>query len=268
MTLRIVSLNAWGGAQWGALSQWAKAARFDVLCLQEVTRLIEASLDWLVYRDPYRTLDQRADLFGDISGCLPGWQAVFAPAARGPLEGMDGTPVLSEHGLACWVAPHLAVTARSQGLLFGQFRGNGWGPEPVSRTVQSLRIEGAGEAVALTHLHGLRDPVGKGDTPERALQSKALCAHLRSFRQGTETCVVAGDLNLLPSSATFHMLGREGLTDLVTTRGHDDTRTALYTKAQRHANYCLVSDVSRVAAFDVPALPILSDHRPLVLHLR
>ncbi|CAN0319097.1 unnamed protein product, partial [Chrysoparadoxa australica] len=115
--MRIVSLNAWGGAVWDALAAWVAAAEFDVLCLQEVTRRIAPSDDWLVYRDPYRTLDQRADLFGDICTLLPGWQASFAPAARGLLEDREGATVLSEHGLGCWVAPHLAVTGRRQGFV-------------------------------------------------------------------------------------------------------------------------------------------------------
>ena len=76
--------------------------------------------------------------------------------------------------------------------------------------------------------------------------------------------VVCGDLNVLPDSTTFDVLGSIGLTDLV---GKRDTRTSRYTKRSRHASYALVSEVLRVQAFDAPAEPEVSDHRPLVLDL-
>lgn len=265
--MRIVSLNAWGGAVWEQLSAWVEQAAFDVLCLQEVTRRIAPSPDWLIYRDPYRRLDQRADLFGDISRLLPDWQATFAPATRGLLEDAAGRPVWSEHGLACWVAPQLSVTGRWQDFVHGQFRAGGWGPEPVPRAVQMQRIASGGAALVVAHLHGLRDPNGKGDTPDRDTQAASLRRQLREFRNGNETVVVAGDFNLLPDSTTFDVLAAEGLIELVTTRGHSDTRTVLYPKAQRHANYCFVSDPDRVIAFDVPATPVMSDHRPMILDL-
>jgi endonuclease/exonuclease/phosphatase (EEP) superfamily protein YafD len=76
---------------------------------------------------------------------------------------------------------------------------------------------------------------------------------------------LGGDFNLLPDSATFGRLARLGLRDLVTGSGITDTRTVLYTKPQRHANYLLLRDGVRVARFDVPSDPVVSDHRPLIL---
>lgn len=80
--------------------------------------------------------------------------------------------------------------------------------------------------------------------------------------------IVAGDLNVLPGSEVFGILGGIGLTDLVTTRGHDDTRTSLYKKPQRHANYCFVSAQVQVRRFDVPATPEVSDHRPMIVEIQ
>ena len=36
--MRIVSLNAWGGAVFGPLVEWLPRCGADVICLQEVTR--------------------------------------------------------------------------------------------------------------------------------------------------------------------------------------------------------------------------------------
>ncbi|NDV01048.1 endonuclease/exonuclease/phosphatase family protein [Pseudoroseicyclus tamaricis] len=265
--MRIISLNAWGGQCWPSLSAWLREAGADILLLQEVTRAPQPSPAWLSYRDAFRSLDQRADLFADVSRRLPGHQAIFSPAARGTLQDESGRDVASEHGIAAWIAPHLAVTAIASGFVHGSYRADGWGEEPVPRTAQAFRIEGAGASLIVSHLHGLRDPAGKGDTPARRAQAEAMVALLQGLARPEEPMVLAGDLNLLPGSESFGIFARLGLTDLVTGRGHSDTRTSLYPKPQRYADYCLVTPDVPVAAFDVPARPEVSDHRPLVLEV-
>ena len=76
--------------------------------------------------------------------------------------------------------------------------------------------------------------------------------------------MVCGDLNLLPDSETFAVLGAIGLIDLV---GATDTRSWRYTKPIRHANYLMVSDPDAVSRFEVLTEPEVSDHRPLVLDI-
>jgi endonuclease/exonuclease/phosphatase family metal-dependent hydrolase len=116
--------------------------------------------------------------------------------------------------------------------------------------------------MTVVHLHGLRDPTGKHDTTARLQQARRLAALVERVRRPGDLVVVAGDLNLLPTSETFAVLGDLGLVDLVGTR---DTRTSLYPKPVRHASYLLISDPSAVRAFAAPAAPEVSDHRPLVL---
>ena len=240
-----------------------------MLCLQEVTRAPRRSPPWLKYRDAYRELDQRSDLFGDVSRCLPGHQPCFAPAARGPLTDANGRNWPSEHGIACWVAPRLAVTERVQGFVHGRFRRDGWGPEPVPRTMQVMRVEmpETGETLTIGHFHGLRDPSGKGDTPARAVQARRARALMEGLAGPGEGMVLGGDLNLLPGSETFDLLAEAGLRDLVAAHGVTDTRTSLYDKPERHADYMLVNGAVAVRDFAVPDTPLLSDHRPLILDL-
>ncbi len=265
--MRFVSLNAWGGQVWPALAQWVPAVGADILCLQEVTRAPVPSPDWLRYVDPNRALDQRADLFADISALLPQHQSYFAPATRGVLHDKTGQPVASEHGQAVWVAPHLAVTGLWQGFIHDQFRPDGWGPEPVSRVMQIMRLcdPAEGSQVVFAHFHGMRDPSGKGDTPARRAQAEAVLGALRAFIEPGEALILAGDFNLLPESETFPLLAELGLRDLITAFGITDTRTSLYTKPQRYADYALVTDEVEVLSFDAPAEPEVSDHRPLIL---
>ncbi len=269
--MRLVSLNAWAGQVWPAFSAWVPAVRADILCLQEVTRAPVPSPDWLVYADTERRLDQRSDLFADVARLLPaGYQGQFSPAMCGPLTDAAGGVYRSEFGLAMWVAQGLAVTACQHQFVFGSYRPDGWGAPPVPRNMQVMRLFDAvsGRHFIAAHLHGLRDPAGKGDTPDRMAQADAIVAGIIAVRQPDDPVILGGDLNLLPESATFQRLAEIGLTDLVTTRGHSDTRTSFYAKPQRYADYLLISDGVQVIDFTVPAGPEVSDHRPLILNFR
>lgn len=269
VSMEIVSVNAWGGKVWDALASWVPQQQGRVVCLQEMIRAPQPSPDWLYYRDPYRELEQRADLFADVSRMLPDHQARFAPAARGYLEDADGARVLSEHGLGQWVPRDLIIAEHLQGFVHGGFRLHGWGEEPVPRTMQVSRIcdPASGRFVVVGHVHGLRDPSGKGDTPARHQQARRIVAHLEHLRQSGDIVVLMGDLNLLPDSESFEIFARIGLVDLISEFGITDTRTALYEKPQRFADYALVSDPGAVADFSVPAEPVISDHRALHMTL-
>lgn len=267
--MRLIWLNAWGGAVWPALGEWVAEVAPDVLLLQEMIRAPVPSPDWLIYQDDNRRLDQRADLFEDVSACLPDHQTFFAPAARGPLSDENGRVFPSEHGLGTWVRRDLAVADYASCFIHGSYRADGWGVEPVPRAMQMMRIcgPGLGDGLVAAQLHGIRQPGGKGDTPERAEQSEAIVTALAGFAGEEEPLVLGGDFNLLPESATFPRLAKLGLRDLVTSSGIEDTRTILYKKPQRYANYLLLRDAVEVRAFDVPGEPVVSDHRPLILEL-
>ena len=266
--MRLVSLNAWAGQVWPAFSEWVPTIGADILCLQEVTRAPVPQPDWLVYADAERRLNQRTDLFADVTRLLPdGYQGQFNPANRGPLTDPDGKAYPSEFGLAMWVARPVAITECLHRFVFGTYRHDGWGAAPVPRNIQVMRLfdPATQRPVIVAHLHGLRDPVGKGDTPDRAAQAQAIIAAIAAVCQPGDPVILAGDLNLLPDSASFATFATIGLTDLVTTRGHTDTRTRHYTKPQRYADYLLVTEGVRVLDFSVPATPEVSDHRPLML---
>jgi endonuclease/exonuclease/phosphatase family metal-dependent hydrolase len=134
------------------------------------------------------------------------------------------------------------------------------------RIAQGLRLvdRAASRHVTIAHAHGLRDAAGKHDTPARQKQATALASLVGAVRERGDFTVLCGDFNLLPDSATFDVLAGIGLTDLV---GTADTRTTLYTKPVRHANYLLVSDPNVVKQFDAPATPEVSDHRPLIVDI-
>lgn len=105
-------------------------------------------------------------------------------------------------------------------------------------------------------------PAGKGDSPARRAQARRLTELCTNLAGPDDVAVVCGDLNVLPDSETFGLLGEIGLTDLV---GDADTRTSQYGKPVRHASYLLVSARSRVRGFEIVTTPEVSDHRALVV---
>ena len=64
-----------------------------------------------------------------------------------------------------------------------------------------------------------------------------------------------------------HTLKKAGFVDLVTTRNWPATRTTLYTKPGRFADYVLIDDPFRIVDFSVVYEPEVYDHCPLALTL-
>jgi endonuclease/exonuclease/phosphatase family metal-dependent hydrolase len=269
MPLRIVSLNAWGGRVHQPLMRYLTDVDADILCLQEVVRTPASRADWLVYRDADVELPQRANLYEEIRATLPDHDAFFAPVARGEL--FDGeTSVPSEFGLATFVRRSIPVIGQAMDFIHDAFSANGWGEHPRSRNAHCLRLfdHVSGKPITVCQLHGLRDPAGKHDTPARIAQADALVDLIGKVWKGDERLVVCGDFNVLPDNVTFERLAVLGLADLVTGRGFTDTRTSLYQKPGRYADYMLVTGDVEVASFEVVETPEVSDHRALVIEIR
>jgi endonuclease/exonuclease/phosphatase family metal-dependent hydrolase len=264
--VRIVSLNAWCGGMLAPLMEWLPGCGADVLCVQEVT-WTPGYAGWVIYSDPDRVLRQRASLFEDLRRALPRHQAHFFTCDTGPVHCDDGVARRQHFGIATLVAPTLSIIGSEAAFVHGGFaHHDAWPSEDRGRIAHAVRVvDDNGRWATVTHLHGVRMASGKGDTPQRRRQAEQVAALVGRVRRPDDRVVVAGDLNVLPDSETFEVLGRAGLTDLV---GTADTRSSAYPKPLRHANYLLVSDPAEIKSFEILATPEVSDHRPLVLDLR
>lgn len=264
--MKIVSLNAWGGAMFEPLAEWLPSSGADVLCFQEVTRAA-ALTGWTRFEDGERALPQRANLFNDIATLLPHHQGVFVASDAGPVSDKDGGRHLQDFGIAMFVHERVPIVGQHSAFVHGHFvEHKEWAIADRPRIGQAARIidRETDRALTIAHLHGLRDPAGKQDTPQRLAQAKRLAALIDTARHSKDLVIACGDLNVLPESETFRILASIGLFDLV---GHDDTRTTRYIKPVRHANYMLVSDPQAVRDFSAPATPEVSDHRMLILEV-
>lgn len=264
--MKILCLNGWGGRLGDELLAYVGAQDPDVLCLQEVVHTPGTDKVWLSYQDDGAELSQRANFFDEVSKCLPDHRAVFCPAAIGDL--WDGpNRVASQWGLATFTRKSLPVIAQRPGFVHGAFSADGYGDHPRSRSAHVVRLFdiGARQPIIIAHMHGLRDLSGKQDTPERLLQARKLVSLVRSVSQQGDRLVVCGDFNVLPDSETFTILSELGLKDLVVGRNFCGTRTSLYKKPSRFADYMLVNSAVKIGKFDVVTDPEVSDHCPLIL---
>jgi len=161
------------------------------------------------------------------------------------------------------------IVAQYHGFVHKSFSPNGYGQHPRSRTAHAIRVYDfeRGWPICIAHTHGLRDPAGKMDTPQRLAQSRKFAAICKAILEDGDRLVVCGDFNVEPSSAMFQVLTELGLADLVTSRGFVDTRTSYYRKAARFADYMLVNGSVEPKAFEIVALPEVSDHRPMLLEI-
>lgn len=264
--MRIACLNGWGGKLHEPLIAYVRGLSPDILCLQEVVHSPGTELEWLTYRDGDHVLPQRANFFREVAAALPDHAAIFCPSAQGLLWD-DDRPVPSQWGLATFVRKSLPIIGQVQGFVHGGFSPHDFGDHPRSRGAHVVRVYDfeRERTVCVAHMHGLRDPGGKMDTPARHLQAHRLNDLVRSVVELDDALVVCGDFNVEPASETLAILGGIGLTELVTSRGFAGTRTSHYRKPGRFADYMLVNDRVEIADFAVVREPEISDHCPLVL---
>jgi endonuclease/exonuclease/phosphatase family metal-dependent hydrolase len=263
--LKVVCLNGWGGKLHDQLIPYLVAERPDVLCLQEVVHSPATHHDWLTYRDGDHILPQRANFFREVAKALPEHVATFCPAAQGVLWDKD-IQIPSQWGIATFVRASLPVIAQAQGFVHKEFSANGYGDHPRSRSAHAVRVyDQSLGAVSITHMHGLRDPAGKADTPARAAQARRLLALSDQICEPGDLRIICGDFNVNADSQTLAFLKSHGFQDLVTAGGFSGTRTSHYTKPAKFADYMLINRPKAVARFDVVTTPEVSDHCPLVL---
>ncbi|MGU3433204.1 endonuclease/exonuclease/phosphatase family protein [Actinomycetes bacterium M1A6_2h] len=264
--MRIVSVNAWGGAMYDELVAWLPEVDADVVCLQEVTRTPRRS-GWATFEDGERVLPQRLNLLADVSSALVGYTPYFVANDAGPVVDEDGVRLRQDFGIATWVRDEVPVVGLDARFVHGQFVDHvDWDIEnrPRSALTVTTKDRPGDRIVSVVQLHGLRDPAGKHDTAARAEQAASLRTAVESARRTSDLTILCGDFNLLPTSDTLRMLRAHGMIDLV---GDADTRASSYTKALRSASYLLVSSDDAVRNFDVVADPEVSDHRALLLDI-
>jgi hypothetical protein len=166
--MRLVWLNAWGGAVWPAFGDWIAALAPDVLFLQEVIRAPVPSPEWLIYADRIggstsgRTSSPMSRPACRASGLL---RAGGTGAAEGPGRAILHLRAWSGHGSRGSGGVGLRHAVRARPL---SARRVGTGACAAHHADDAAPRQGFRARIGRSSASRLRDPGGKDDTPAHA----------------------------------------------------------------------------------------------------
>lgn len=252
--MKLITLNIWGGIVYKPLVSFIekRSSDTDIFCFQEV----------LFGARPEFTSDHKArvNIFHEIAQRLPGHTPltyIANKATHFQNEKLDGFHA----GQAMFVRKDIRVVAS------GGFRGyqdelpdESLGGK-ITGSIQWVELKTNKGVVVIANLHGLwQKDTQKKDTPERLLQSEIIKDF---FRERSGKKILCGDFNLYPDTKSVTLL-EAGMKNLIKEYDIQSTRSSLYTKEGKFADYILASHDVVVRDFRVLSDEV-SDHLPLYL---
>jgi endonuclease/exonuclease/phosphatase family metal-dependent hydrolase len=245
--MKILCLNTWGGRLTEPLIDFLKRHEdVDVFCFQEVySRAHSKEMIWL---------DANLDLLKNLKDALPEYVCYYDPH-------------LSDYwGLAMFVRKEWEVIEQGEWFVH-KHKGHDYEREKIGHSAKNvqyatLKIEDQ-QKITIMNFHGLWNGQGKRDSDERLEQSRELidfCARMKN------QYVLCGDFNLEPTTESLLMFEKFGMQNLIKDYAITSTRTSLYPKENRYADYIFAAKGVTVQKFTV--LPDeVSDHSPLLIEL-
>ncbi len=241
--MKVLSLNIWGGfCKEKLLDFFDKHQDVDIFCLQEVYHNATARVST---DDSPVTLN----ILAQIGLVLPNHQIYFFPI-------VDGI-----YGIAMLVHSKMKILAHNNHMIHHNPSYIGRGPTH-SRFLQHLEFEFKNDKMYIINIHGLWNGNGKTDSDARILQSKNIKDYISSM---VDSVIVCGDFNLRPDTESMAILNC-GMRNLITEYKVFSTRTSLYTKDEKFADYILISPAIKLTHFEVLNDEV-SDHAPLLLEI-
>lgn len=239
--MRLITLNIWGGHVNEALLNFIEThSDIDIFCFQEVYHNAEAIIS---------TEDRQHNLniFSEIQDLLPEHRGFFKPVVK------------NIYGIGMFVKNTVDILGEGDVTIFDNPNYPGIGPTH-SRKLQWLEYCFNNKTYAILNVHGLWNGQGKTDSPARISQSKRIKEFMNTISAPKILC---GDLNLMPETDSLKIL-EEGMCNLIKLHNFTSTRTSLYPKTEKFADYILISPDIIINQFEV--LPDeVSDHAPLFL---
>lgn len=252
--MKLIVLNIWGGrgGRENLINFFAKNKKLvDVFCLQEM------------WSGPYTEYSDRliggvrmdysqlmVDSVQRISELMSGYTAYFRPQ------------LLKDYGLMMLVDENLQVVEEGEEFVYKQ---KGFVPEGDlgmhARNIQYATINTSEGLRTVINFHGLWNGMGKGDSDDRLAQSQNIINFLKKL---DHPYVLCGDFNLLPDTKSLKMFEEFGLRNLIDEYGIKSTRSILYEKPNKFADYVFVDPRIKVKQFYVME-DVVSDHSPLYL---
>lgn len=257
--MKLVSLNIWGGTMFEPLMQFIKeqSTDTDFFCFQEV---FDTPTDQIEARQ-----GARADIYRQLQKALPEFHAHFDSAQDNYEYGhaIHGDTLWDiSFGLACFIRKNIPLTNYGEFFIFKEKNGIYDNKERNGpRNIQYFQWDHHGVPYTILNYHGIWHPtIKKIDYPDRIEQSQKLCAFMEALPGEKILC---GDLNLNPDTESLALL-EHGMRNLIKEYGITSTRSELYTKELRFADYALVTPGVSITNFSVPNISV-SDHLPMIV---
>lgn len=239
--MKLITLNIWGGHVRAPLLEFIGAQReVDIFCFQEVYHQAVAKVS-----SEDRTVS--LNIFSELQTLLPNHRSFFRPVVK------------NIYGIGMFVKKEIDVLEEGEVIIHDNPNYSGIGPTH-SRNLQWVKCRINNQLYLIINVHGLWNGKGKTDAPERIVQSQ----RMRGFLDGIEVPkILCGDLNLRPDTESIRIL-EKGMKNLVQQFNISSTRTSLYPKEEKFADYIFTSPEISVNHFEVLKDEV-SDHSPLLL---
>lgn len=237
--MQLITLNIWGGHVKEKLLEFInRYQQVDFFCLQEV-----------YHRAPHKTSTDDnpvcLDILDQMAKQLPNHRFFFRPV------------VANVYGLAIFIKKDIQLLNEGEIIIHENPDYPGQGPKH-QRNLQWAECSFEHKKYVIINTHFLWNGAGKSDSEDRIQQSKRVKDFLDSLSVPKVLC---GDFNLRPDTESIKILEKD-MSNLVTDYKISSTRTNLYPKAERFADYVLTSKDIVVQNFKV--LPDeVSDHAAL-----
>lgn len=252
--MKLISLNIWGGRVYEPLLKFVReqCAEIDVFCFQEVYRTSAQRI---------ATETARANIYQELADILPDFVGYYTPTEDNwAEEGPTDFPL--EYGLAIFVKKSFTDTDFRDTFIHkhkGAPRSEiGFS---AARAMQILQVAADGKTYTICNLHGLHNGKGKTDSDERVAQSEKITEALERISGAKILC---GDFNLEPHTKSIAVIESAGMRNLIKDYGVTSTRSNLYKKEVRFADYTFISAEVELKTFTVLNTEV-SDHLPMLI---
>lgn len=236
-----MTLNIWGGHVKNPLLEFIESHRdIDIFCFQEVYHNAPNKIST-------ENRSVSLQIFAEIADLLSSHHTFFRPV------------VGNIYGLATFIKKEIEVIEEGEILIHDNPHYSGSGPTH-SRNLQWLEYRLNNQIYSVLNVHALWNGKGKTDTPQRIAQSQKISDFMNTIKTPKILC---GDLNLRPDTESIKIIEKD-MRNLIKEYGILTTRSSLYHKTEKFADYIFTSPEIKVTSFNVLNDEV-SDHLPLVI---
>lgn len=250
--MKIISLNTWGGKIFEPLIDFLKnnASDTDVFCFQEVLSGGKGQI----------SRGEMKSLYEDISNILVNHYGYFSEYGDGGYYSESSKNLDFKYGIATFVKKeHRQSFIESITLYDSNKKWADYDGRFAAGASMAISVSG----ITVINVHGLWQEGGKKDTEARIEQSKRIINLAYKTKEGK---IICGDFNLKPDTESLRIL-EQSTTNLIKKFGITSTRSSLYSKPEKFADYILTSPEIKVDHFEVLKDEV-SDHLPLLLEYK